>query len=232
MTKACVKCGSPRGFKHKKFCVPCGIEERRITNRHSRQVAFDAGLCTSCKQPREAGRIERTCVACSEKWSARRHAWRAKQAAAGKCTNCDSQIANVGAVCEDCWFRRKSYRQVGIKWDHDIDWRALRGLFESQGRRCIYTGELLVPGKNASIDHKVPISRGGKHEIENLQWVSVRVNFMKTEMTHEEFIATCLRIVANVASGKPARELEYDGPETGRVNEAFKSTRPRKRRAA
>ena len=39
----------------------------------------------------------------------------------------------------------------------------IRALFEEQGSRGAYTGELLVPGVTASLDHKLPMSRGGLH---------------------------------------------------------------------
>lgn len=71
----------------------------------------------------------------------------------------------------------------------------MRDLFLSQGARCAYSGEALVPGVNASVDHRQPVSRGGVHALENLQWVSRKVNIMKSDMTHEEFLDTCHAIV-------------------------------------
>jgi hypothetical protein len=50
-------------------------------------------------------------------------------------------------------------------------------------------------GQNASLDHKLPISRGGENEPGNIRWVDISVNSMKNDKTHEEFIAIC-RMVA------------------------------------
>ncbi len=134
---------------------------------------------------------------------------------AGFCVNGDNRPAVAGAVCEECWFRRKGWGASGRRRHSGrIPWQQLRDLFYVQGGKCAYTGEPLVIGVNASLDHRVPISRGGTHTIENVQWVSMRINFMKTEMTHDEFIATCARVVTNNASGTMVRDLSYDGPST------------------
>jgi 5-methylcytosine-specific restriction endonuclease McrA len=57
-----------------------------------------------------------------------------------------------------------------------------------QGGICPYTGKILSLGKDASVDHIVPKSRGGSTELSNLQWVYYQVNFMKGDMFHEEFL--------------------------------------------
>ena len=72
----------------------------------------------------------------------------------------------------------------------------MRALFREQGGCCAYTGLPLVLGDTSSVDHRTPISRGGLHVIENLQWVSRAVNIMKADMTHEEFLDTCRAIVS------------------------------------
>ena len=76
-------------------------------------------------------------------------------------------------------------------------WVQLKAKLGSQQYMCAYTGEKLVPGVNASIDHLVPRSRGGNDAPDNLHWVSFRVNVMKGDMTHEEFLALCKLITAH-----------------------------------
>lgn len=73
---------------------------------------------------------------------------------------------------------------------------ALEALWERQGGQCPYTGEDLVPGVNASLDHIVSKHRGGGDDPTNLQWVTMLVNSMKTSMTHDEFVETCAAIAA------------------------------------
>ena len=74
-------------------------------------------------------------------------------------------------------------------------------LFEAQGRRCALTGVLLVPGVNASIDHKVPRAKGGSDDIDNLQWVDLKVNLMKRDMDIHEFLSTCASVLTFAAKG-------------------------------
>jgi len=63
-------------------------------------------------------------------------------------------------------------------------------LLEKQDHRCALTGWFLTPD-NAELDHKLPRSKGGTDEIENLQWVINFVNKAKGRMSNDEFIAMC-----------------------------------------
>lgn len=38
------------------------------------------------------------------------------------------------------------------------------------------------------------VSRGGSHDINNLQWVDTQINTMKTDMDHDGFLSTCYKI--------------------------------------
>jgi hypothetical protein len=68
-------------------------------------------------------------------------------------------------------------------------------VYEQQQGRCAYTGIELIPGLTASLDHIIPTSRGGTHDESNLQWVTKQINCMKTDMTHDEFLAMCQLIL-------------------------------------
>ena len=72
---------------------------------------------------------------------------------------------------------------------------ALLALIESQGYCCALTGRQLTP-ETASIDHKVPLGRGGVHAIENIWIVHEDVNRAKGTMTAEEFVALCREVVS------------------------------------
>jgi hypothetical protein len=65
--------------------------------------------------------------------------------------------------------------------------------FKKQGFRCFFTG-LEVDREAASIDHVVPIAKGGKHECDNLELVHSAINKMKGTMTADEFIAWCVKV--------------------------------------
>jgi 5-methylcytosine-specific restriction endonuclease McrA len=69
-------------------------------------------------------------------------------------------------------------------------WRLLR----AQSFLCAMTGRPLTP-ETASIDHRIPLARGGRHAASNLQIVHKDVNTAKNTMTHEEFLDMCREVV-------------------------------------
>ena len=66
---------------------------------------------------------------------------------------------------------------------------------EQQSYRCALSGWELTPD-TAQIDHKDPVSKGGKTEISNLQWLHEKINRMKGAMTMDEFLKIC-RLIAS-----------------------------------
>ncbi len=68
-------------------------------------------------------------------------------------------------------------------------------LLETQGYRCALSGRALAPDF-AALDHVMPVSRGGAHEIENAQVLDKTVNRAKHTLTNDEFIQLCREVVA------------------------------------
>jgi hypothetical protein len=66
-------------------------------------------------------------------------------------------------------------------------------MIEHQGRRCALSGRELTP-ETASLDHIMPLSRGGVHDLGNLWVVDHRVNTAKGTLTVDEFIALCQEV--------------------------------------
>lgn len=114
-----------------------------------------------------------------------------RRKAAFRCVRCSSPETVNSVVCRDCWFRDKASHHLGST-SRVFE---LLDLWEQQDGKCFYSGEPLTPGENASIDHQTPKSRGGEDDIANYKWVSHRVNLMKTDMTHPEFISFCKHII-------------------------------------
>jgi 5-methylcytosine-specific restriction endonuclease McrA len=85
----------------------------------------------------------------------------------------------------------------------------LRSLWEEQQGKCAVTGEKLVPGVNASLDHIQPLSRGGTSERSNLRWVTSTVNHMKWNLTDTEFVDKCRQI---------AQRADYAGKVSARMH--------------
>lgn len=71
-------------------------------------------------------------------------------------------------------------------------------LVEKQGYRCAISGRVLTP-ETASIDHIVPLGRGGEHALANLWIVDHQVNAAKGTMTTEEFVALCREVAQHRA---------------------------------
>lgn len=90
-------------------------------------------------------------------------------------------------TCDICWFKRHARDATG----RTSDWVGLKVLFDHQGGLCAYSGRPLTFGPNTTLDHKTPRSRSGGNELSNFQWVTRRVNTMKTDFTHDEFIRAC-----------------------------------------
>jgi CRISPR/Cas system Type II protein with McrA/HNH and RuvC-like nuclease domain len=71
----------------------------------------------------------------------------------------------------------------------------------NQRGRCAYTGKRL--GRDAQVDHKVPVSRGGTNAADNLHWVTPAANFVKRDKTHDEFVALCVDIAQYIEKNTP-----------------------------
>lgn len=59
-----------------------------------------------------------------------------------------------------------------------------QAIFERDGGKCQFTGEYI--GRNGSLDHVMPVSRGGKTSFENIVWSKKEINSLKADRTPEE----------------------------------------------
>jgi len=76
-------------------------------------------------------------------------------------------------------------------------------LAKKQKLICAITGEKLTRD-NVSLDHKIPISKGGTNNIGNLQLVTRHSNTIKNNMSMNELISFCQNIISRHAPGVPA----------------------------
>ncbi len=70
---------------------------------------------------------------------------------------------------------------------------ALFALVKGKGFRCALSGVEMQPD-DASVDHVVPLSKGGEHSMNNIAIIHMVVNRMKGDMNHAEFIRWCTLI--------------------------------------
>lgn len=73
----------------------------------------------------------------------------------------------------------------------------IREMVERQNYKCALTGRDLTP-ETASLDHVIPVARGGDHSVENLWVVHHQVNTAKGTMTVEEFVQMCREVVSHM----------------------------------
>jgi 5-methylcytosine-specific restriction endonuclease McrA len=100
-------------------------------------------------------------------------------------------------------------RAARMKADDPYRWRAyiirarggktitgadLEALWLRQGGLCALTGRPLVMA-DAQLDHITPLARGGRTEIENLQWTCSAANYAKGDLTVEEFRSLCADVL-------------------------------------
>jgi 5-methylcytosine-specific restriction endonuclease McrA len=56
------------------------------------------------------------------------------------------------------------------------------------GSICIVCGDQIESKKVASVDHLIPVSKGGTNSPENLNWAHVKCNQYKNHMTIDELV--------------------------------------------
>ncbi len=186
----CPHCGGRREVPDRNLCSSCASKHRAATKR-SREKRKARGQCAACNEKvhKKGARYCRGCATGISRDSVKRkRAW----IEAGLCRWCGRKpLASVG-VCRVCWFKEMSGRCFGNHRHAEL----LETLFKQQEGRCYYTGRRLMIGRNASIDHQIPKSRGGSLKVQNLRWVHIDVNQAKHAMTHNEFVKMC-RLIAS-----------------------------------
>ena len=73
----------------------------------------------------------------------------------------------------------------------------LESLWEKQEGKCAICKDYLEKTIKHCIDHKIPSSKGGSSELENLQFTCYKCNVGKHDFTQEEYIEHCIKI-ANI----------------------------------
>lgn len=79
-----------------------------------------------------------------------------------------------------------------------LSYRDFLNLAEAAEEKCALTGLPITP-ETAEVDHIIPVQKGGKHVLENLQVVHKTLNRMKSNLTQQEFDNICVLRVAMIA---------------------------------
>lgn len=96
--------------------------------------------------------------------------------------------------------------------------RDVLDLLERQAYVCPLTGRKLTP-ETASLDHIVPLARGGDHAIENIWIVDCQANTAKGTLFMEEFVQLCREVAARqTVTGAPQYRDERAVPSPEMVS--------------
>jgi 5-methylcytosine-specific restriction endonuclease McrA len=172
-----------------------------LKNRRIKKVA--EGFCRDCENPHAPNRA--TCVTCAARDSKHVKNKRKKLKEQGICPVCSTHIPAIGKItCDFCISRTISHRRkkffkyraihFNSAFEADVTGQDLAFLWKRQRGLCALTKDKLSVD-TAELDHKTPKSRGGKHIIENLRWVTKEVNRVKRNLLDSEFISLCEKVI-------------------------------------
>lgn len=151
------------------------------------------GLCRRCGEYRGESTNRQLCVACSVEARAY-FKLRYKNALQQEiCVTCLTVPKEIRIRCAPCWFKGIAHARTGKR----SLWKLLQEKLILQQYQCVYSGRLLVPGKNASLEHVLPVSTHPelRAETSNLIWCDLNVNRAKSAMSYVDFLAMCTDIV-------------------------------------
>lgn len=104
--------------------------------------------------------------------------------------------------------RSNGERIMVDKISGSITQKNIRALAEAQGYRCAVSGAELTPD-TATVDHIVPLSRGGPHGLANLHVVHKQIQKAKGSMTLPDFVTLCRSVVAHADSREQSGLLPW-----------------------
>jgi len=183
----CVYCGDIAIYNRIQ-CERCKRYSRNLQLR-IRNQRREAGICIKCGK----NKVAAPHVKCEICLSSQTRSWHKKtkeHLEKGLCVDCGAAPLENHRLCETCYLKKIATKRAG----GIAQWQMLKELFNSQGGVCPYTGEKLILGKNAAIDHIVPRKSGGSNEKDNLQWILHQVNTMKWDSSEQDFF-TVIRTV-------------------------------------
>lgn len=157
----------------------------------------NSGLCFRCGIPTYTDKVY--CHACGLKVSDKAQKLRQKNRDARVCSRCRGILDTNNTYCKICTVKKSAYDHLGSA----SRYKELFTILEKQQYLCPYTGEQLIIGENASVEHILPRSRfpGVAQDITNLEWVSITVNEMKGALTRDEFLAMVRLIYEHTGKG-------------------------------
>lgn len=91
-------------------------------------------------------------------------------------------------------YANQSFRKKGIKDFYTLQPFDLWKIAKKQKLLCALTGKKLTK-ENMSVDHILPMSKGGSNEPSNIRLVDWDVNLARRALTDEQFFALCKSVI-------------------------------------
>lgn len=168
--KLCVNCGKNPQLENFTQCENCKNRQKKLL-----KIRTQKGLCGRCGKPKVEGKF--FCQDCLNKDCEKRK----RKKEAGICYSCKNVAVENRSKCAEC-FMKAMAKQAGTTAE------ILKDIWNEQNGICTYSGRKLIIGINASVDHKMPKSKGGNNDSSNLQFVHKTVNFAKNNLLENDFI--------------------------------------------
>ena len=176
-----------------KFCCKCS-RFIPLTGFHADKKTLD-GLKYCCKE-------------CVHEYSKKRYRERKILSERdGFCIryNCRFKTLKAGGLCAMHFYQSAAtnLKSVGAGLGKNFSdrpqlWKDLEGLAEKQDYICALTGDKLEAGVNMSLDHIKPVSKYPEliGDINNMQWLTKWANTSKSDISTDEFVSNCLKVVS------------------------------------
>lgn len=193
----CPRCGQ-QPMSDSKHCNKCA-ERVREKDRSVRLSRFTKGMCVSCGDNTPSDSL-RTCKNCLLRLGDIYKKRAEKLNNLNLCVRCGKSKQLSGhtrtgkshTTCQTCYLKHISFSNLGTR-KHAV---VLMSKLKAQNYKCPYTGEDLILGDNAWIDHIMPRSRFPElsNDIDNIEWLTGKVNRMKQDRTPKEFLSLIKKI--------------------------------------
>lgn len=191
----CTECGVKTPVDGKLVCLDCAIRMAEYSKALFHKRKANGGVCCYCGKPSLLAR----CQNCKGKDQLRQEKRRELMKLEGRCVRCSADKNMIDTRCLKCVMKAVSLTNTGTK----KNWKFFIDLLEQQDSKCFYTGEQLVVGINASIDHLLPVSRFPEKRThsKNLVWCTNKINIAKGALTYSEFINLCNTVLLKSING-------------------------------
>jgi hypothetical protein len=164
----------------------------QLTAKELSDYFYSRGMCTVCGVIKRTEISLRMCRSCRDDARTNTAIRIADRYSRGVCRLCDSPRFGNGKVCKYHWFCHFGSKRLGSLKHAAF----LEALLEKQQWKCHYTGVKLEQGI-ASVDYILPVSRfpASEKDLSNIVWCTKQTNRIKSNMTEDEFVNICKRVV-------------------------------------